>query len=68
MDGICKKYTRNSKNVDVLWIYFVNPDIGKLQRNKYRKLYDENISSDWNPILRVSKPLACHSKNFTTIV
>lgn len=62
------EYAQNRKNVDSIWIDFVNPEIGKLERNKYHELYDENISLNWTPILNVLKPLACHSRSFKTIV
>ena len=68
VDGRCKNYMKNRKNVDVLWIDFVNRNISKLQRNKYSELYDGNISSYWTQILCVSKVLICNSKSSTTIV
>lgn len=38
VDGISKRYTKSRKNFDVIWIDFVNPNIGRLQRNKYHEI------------------------------
>jgi len=44
---------KTNNNVHVPWIDFIYIDIKKLQRSKYHELYDENVSSDWTPILHV---------------
>ena len=63
-----KKIYQKNENVDVIWIDFVNLDIGKLQRNKYHQLYDKYISPNWTPILCIAKQLASNSKSSQTIV
>jgi hypothetical protein len=50
-DGVFKKYTRKSKDIDVIWIDFVDPLIGKEQRNTHLHLYDKDIQLTWTPIL-----------------
>jgi hypothetical protein len=60
-DGILKGYTKIEK-VDVLWIKFHEPHIGKRQESKLSYLYNSNTRSDWTPILRISKPISTSTK------
>jgi ATP-dependent DNA helicase PIF1 len=60
-DGILKGYTK-TKKVDVLWIKFHEPHIGKRQASKLSYLYNSNTGSDWTPILRISKPVSTSTK------
>ena len=56
VDRIIKSYTKTSK-LDTIWIKFHDPKIGQRQSNKLSSLYTPNISNDWIPILRSSKPI-----------
>jgi hypothetical protein len=47
-DGILKGYTK-TKKLDVLWIKFHEPHIGKRQASKLDYLYNSNTRSDWTP-------------------
>jgi hypothetical protein len=48
--GILKDYMK-TKKVDVLWIKFHEPHIGKRQASKLSYLYNSNTVSNWIPIL-----------------
>ena len=48
-DGILKGYMK-TKKMDVLWIKFHEPHIGKRQARKLAYLYNSNTASDWTPI------------------
>jgi hypothetical protein len=43
INGIFKRYTRKNKDVDIIWIEFVDPTIEKAQRNKHCQLYEKDI-------------------------
>jgi hypothetical protein len=60
-DGILKGYTKTEK-VDVLWIKFHEPHIGKRQASKLSYLYNSNNGSEWTPILQISKPISTSTK------
>ena len=49
-DGILKGYMKTNK-LDVFWIKFHEPHIGKQQVSKLSYLYNSNTRSDWTPIL-----------------
>ena len=52
VDEILKRYKKTkNKNVDVVWIEFVDPTIRKYQRNKHSQLYEVNNEPTWTPIL-----------------
>jgi hypothetical protein len=54
--------------VDVIWIDFVDPIVGKSQRDKFHHFYEKNISPSWTSIFRIAKPLPWpRGKNQTTI-
>ncbi len=57
-DGVFKKYTRKTKDIDIIWIDFIDATIGKEQRNTYSQLYDKDVQLTWTPILRIAKPNA----------
>jgi hypothetical protein len=63
VDGILKGYMKTEK-VDVLWIKFHEPHIGKQQSTKLSYLYNSNTASDSTPILRISKPILTSTKKF----
>jgi hypothetical protein len=48
-NGILKGYMKTEK-LDVLWIKFHEPHIGKRQKNKLSYLYNSNTGNDWTPI------------------
>jgi hypothetical protein len=60
-DGIMKGYIKTEK-VDVIWIKFHEPHIGKRQASKLSYLYRSNTGSDWTRILRISKPVSTSTK------
>jgi ATP-dependent exoDNAse (exonuclease V) alpha subunit len=60
-NGILKGYTKTEK-VDVLWIKFHEPHIGKRQASKLSYLYNSNTGSDWTPILRILKLVSTSAK------
>lgn len=67
-EGIFKSYSSNNNGPDIVWIEFSDTEIGKQQRNKFKQLYDINISPNWTPILRIAKSLAMsHNKLQITI-
>jgi hypothetical protein len=51
VDGIFKEYTKQDKDVDVVWIEFADTTIGKSQKNKHSQLYQQGIQQAWTPIL-----------------
>jgi hypothetical protein len=54
--------------LDVIWIEFSDPFVGKLQREKFHELYDKNISPSWTSIFGIANPFLCtRGKNQTTI-
>jgi len=40
-DGAFRLYTNSTEGIDVVWIEFLDLDIGKLQRSKFHVLYDK---------------------------
>jgi hypothetical protein len=50
VDGAFKGYSKGKNEVDVIWIDFVDPIVGKSQRDKFHDFYDKNISPIWTPI------------------
>jgi ATP-dependent exoDNAse (exonuclease V) alpha subunit len=60
-DGILKVYTK-TKKLDVLWIKFHEPHIGKRQESKLSCLYNSNTGSGWTTILQISKPVSTSTK------
>ena len=67
-DGAMRSYSYGKKEMDVIWIEFVDPAVGKMQREKFHELYDNNISPSWTPIFRVAKPLPCARGNTQTTI
>ena len=63
-----RSYLYGKKEMDVIWIEFVDPAVGKMQREKFHELYDNNISPSWTPIFRVAKPLPCARGNTQTTI
>ena len=55
-NGIIKAYVKLD-NFDVIWIKFHDERVGRRQAHKFSFLYSKEISSDWTPILRTTKPV-----------
>ena len=53
VDGIFRFYTKGEH--DIVWIEFVNPAIGILQRASMHHLFTPEIASTWTPITRVCR-------------
>ena len=60
-DGIFRTYTRNKNELDIMWIEFVDPTIGRRQRKRFNELYDKDFKSTWKPIMRIAKSLSTTS-------
>ena len=67
-DGAIRSYSYGKKEMDVIWIEFVDPNVGKMQREKFHELYNDNFSPSWTPIFRVAKPLPCARGNTQTTI
>ena len=67
-DVAFKNYSKDKKQVDVVWVEFVDPIVGKLQREKFHEFYEEKISPTWTPIFHVVKPLSWSKGRKQTIV
>ena len=48
--------------MDVLWIKFHEPHIGRRKASKLSYLYNSNTGSDWTPILWILKPVSTSAK------
>ena len=68
VDGEFKSYSKDKKQVDVVWVEFVDPIVGKLQREKFHEFYDEKISPTWTPIFCVINPLSLSKERKQTNV
>ena len=68
VDGAFKSYSKDNKQVDVVWVEFVDPIVGKLQREKFHEFYDEKNSPTWTPIFCVVNPLSWSIGRKQTIV
>ena len=67
-DGAFKSYSKDKKQVYVVWVEFVDPIVGKLQREKFHEFYDGKISPTWTTIFRVIKSLSWSEGRKETIV
>ena len=67
-DGAFKSYSKDKKQFDVVWVEFVYPIVGKLQREKFHEFYDEKNSPTWTPIFCVINPLSLSKERKQTNV
>ena len=53
-NGSFKSYTNSTKDINVVWIEFLDLDIGKLQSNKFHVLFNKT-----NPANLDNNPMCC---------
>ena len=54
VDGAFKSYSKDKKQVDVVWVEFVDPIVGKLQREKFHEFYDKSFFT------KMDTNISCH--------
>ena len=51
----------------IVWVLFDDPRIGRTTREKYRKLYNININSEWTPVFDVQRTFIVNYKIYQKI-
>ena len=51
----------------IIWVYFDDPRVGRTTREKYRKLYNSNIHTDWTPVFDVQRTFILNYKTYQRI-
>ena len=51
----------------IIWVLFDDPRVGRTTREKYRKLYNSSINSDWTPVFDVQRTFIVNYKTYQRI-
>ena len=51
----------------IIWVLFDDPRVGRTAREKYRKLYNSNIHSEWTPVFDVQRIFIVNYKTYQRI-
>lgn len=54
---------QNSTRPSIIWVSFLDSDMGKKQRRENQHLYNKNINKSWTPILEVTRQFRINKKN-----
>ena len=76
-DGLTNGATGVVKQIDfrmegtnrpsIIWVLFDDPRVGRVTREKYRKLYNSSIHTDWTPVFDVQRTFIVSYKTFQRI-
>ena len=76
-DGLTNGATGVVKQIDfrmegtnrpsIIWVLFDDPRVGRVTREKYRKLYNSSIHTDWTPVFDVQRTFIVNYKTFQRI-
>ena len=76
-DGLTNGATGVVKHIDfrmeetnrpsIIWVLFDDPRVGRTTREKYRKLYNSNIHSEWTPVFDVQRTFIVNYKTYQRI-
>ena len=76
-DGLTNGATGVVKQIDfrmegtnrpsIIWVLFDDPRVGRTTREKYRKLYDPSINTDWTPVFDVQRTFILNYKTYQRI-
>ena len=76
-DGLTNGATGVVKHIDfrmegtnrpsIIWVLFDDPRVGRTTREKYRKLYNSNIHTDWTPVFDVQRTFILNYKTYQRI-
>ena len=76
-DGLTNGATGVVKQIDfrmegtnrpsIIWVLFDDPRVGRTIREKYRKLYNSSINTDWTPVFDVQRTFIVNYKTYQTI-
>ena len=56
-----------SNRPGIIWGLFDDPRVGRTIREKYRKLYNSNIHTDWTPVFDVQRTFILRYKTYQRI-
>ena len=51
----------------IIWVLFDDPRVGRTTREKYRKLYNSSINTDWTPVFDVQRTFILNYKTYQRI-
>ena len=51
----------------IIWVLFDDPRVGRTTREKYRKLYNSRIQTDWTPVFDVQRTFILNYKTYQRI-
>ena len=76
-DGLTNGATGVVKQIDfrmegtnrpsIIWVLFDDPRVGRTTREKYRKLYNSSINTDWTPVFDVQRTFIVNYKTYQRI-
>ena len=76
-DGLTNGATDVVKQIDfrmegtnrpsIIWVLFDDPRVGSTAREKYRKLYNSSIDTDWTPVFDVQQTFIVNYKTYQRI-
>ena len=76
-DGLTNGATGVVKQIDfrmegtnrpsIIWVLFDDPRVGRTTREKYRKLYNSSINTDWTPVFDVQRTFILNYKTYQRI-
>ena len=76
-DGLTNGATGVVKQIDfrmegtnrpsIIWVLFDDPRVGRTTREKYRKLYNPSINTDWTPVFDVQRTFILNYKTYQRI-
>ena len=76
-DGLTNGATGVMKHIDfrmegtnrpgIIWVLFDDPRVGRTTREKYSKLYNSNIHTDWTPVFDVQRTFILNYKTYQRI-
>ena len=76
-DGLTNGATGVVKQIDfrmegtnrpsIIWVLFDDPRVGRSTREKYRKLYNSSIHTDWTPVFDVQRTFIVNYKTYQRI-
>ena len=76
-DGLTNGATSVVKQIDfrmegtnrpsIIWVLFDDPLVGRTTREKYRKLYNSSIPTDWTPVFDVQRTFIMKFKTYQRI-
>ena len=68
--GVVKKIDfrmEGTNRPSIIWVLFDDPRVGRTTREKYRKLYNSSIHTDWTPVFDVQRTFILNYKTYQRI-